>query len=104
MGWLNVALLDKAHAYFEPTADLNGFDGWRRIVHQIHQGAEVRRGTLRRVTKNMPKIAKLEGIDTGILHFEAVVRDYGKAGGTVPTNDELNADLNDMLQNKPLSS
>ena len=58
-GWLNVALLDKAHAYFEPTTDLNGFDGWRGIVRQIHQAAKVRRGTLRRVTKKMLQITKL---------------------------------------------
>ena len=58
-GWLNVALVEKGHAYFEPATGLNGFDGWRRIVHQIHQGAKVHRGTLRRAAKNMPNIVHI---------------------------------------------
>ncbi len=45
----------------------------------------------------MPPITELKDIDAGILHFEAVMRDYGGAGGAVRTDDELKEDLNDSL-------
>ena len=58
-GWPNTALQDKAHEYFEAADELNGFDGWRRIVQQIHKGSKTRKGNLRRIVKKMPMIAKV---------------------------------------------
>ena len=82
----------KAHDYSEAATELNGFDGWRRIVHQTHQWANTRRGTLRRIVEKMPQITRLEDIDAGILRFEAIMRDYAKAGGVVPTGPGLKDD------------
>ena len=96
-GWLNTALLDKAHEYFEAADELNGFDGWRRIVQQIHKGSKTRNGNLRRLVKKMPMIARVEDFDSGILRFEAIMRDYDRAGGVVPTSEEMKEDLIDIL-------
>ena len=90
---LIAALLDKAHDYFDVATELNGFNGRGRVIHQIHRGANLRRGTLRRGVGQLPQTAKLENIDSGIFRFEAVVRDYENAGGVTPTGAELKDDL-----------
>ncbi len=74
-GWLNTALLDKAPDYFEGAGELIEFDGWGCIVQQIHKGGKTRDGTLRRLIKQMPNIAKLEDIESGTIRFEAIMRD-----------------------------
>ena len=57
-GFLNTCLSGKARTCFEGADMCNGFDAWRRVVQQIHQGANVRLGTLRRLVKSPPQIAK----------------------------------------------
>ncbi len=83
-GFLNTCLADKARTCFEGADILNGFGAWRRIVQHIHQGANVRLGTLRRAVKNPPRIGKLEDIDSGIMRFEGIMKDYRNAGGVPP--------------------
>ena len=55
-GSMNTCLTGKAHEIWEGADPLNGFDAWRRFVQHIHQGANVRLGTPRRLVKNPPKI------------------------------------------------
>ena len=95
--FLNAALKGKAHEFFISCDELNGFDGWRRIVQLIYTSAKINRATLRRQVKLMPQITKIEDIDAGILHFESVMREYGKAGGVLPTDAEMKEDLKDTL-------
>jgi hypothetical protein len=45
----------------------------------------------------MPQITKVEDIDAGILHFEATMREYSKAGGALPSESEMKEDLIDTL-------
>ena len=97
-GFLNTCLQDKARTCFEGADVLNGFDAWRRIVRHVHQGANVRLGTLRKAVKNPPKIARLEDIDSGITRFENIMRDYRTAGGSPPEGVELK---NDFLETLP---
>ena len=96
-GFLNTCLSGKARTCFEGADMCNGFDAWRRVVQQIHQGANVRLGTLRRLVKSPPQIAKLEDIDAGIVRFEGIMKDYRTAGGTPPEGAELKNDLLETL-------
>ncbi len=98
-GFLNDCLSGKARSCFEGADPLNGFDAWRRVVQHIHQGANVRLGTLRRMVKNPPQIAKIEDIDQGIVRFEAIMKDYKTAGGSPPEGAELK---NDLLETLPM--
>ncbi len=96
-GFLNTCLSGKARTCFEGADMCNGFDAWRRVVQQIHQGANVRLGTLRRLVKSPPQIAKLEDIDAGIVRFEGIMKDYRAAGGVPPEGAELKNDLLETL-------
>ena len=96
-GFLNACLTATARTCFEGADALNGFDAWRRVVHHIHQGANVRLGTLRRLVKNPPQIRRIEDIDQGIVHFEAIMKDYKAAGGSPPEGIELKNDLLETL-------
>ena len=51
---------DKAHDYFEAASERNGFDGWRRVVHQTHQGAKTRKGHPDTSRQKDLQIAELE--------------------------------------------
>ena len=96
-GFLNTCLHGKAHECFESTPELHGFDAWRRIIQHIHQGAEIRLGTLRRAVKHPPAIARLEDVATGITRFEGIIKAYRDAGGTAPHEVELKNDLLETL-------
>ncbi len=97
-GFLNTCLTDKARTCFEGADILNGFDAWRRVIQHVHQGANVRLGTLRKAVKNPPKIGSLQDIDSGITRFESIMRDYRMAGGSPPEGIELK---NDFLETLP---
>ena len=99
-GWLSSALTAKAHDYFEPSGELNGFNGRRVTVHQIHQEPSTSRGALRRTVGNMPHITKLEGVGVGILCSEGIMGDFINAGGVIPTDGETKEDLLDALPNE----
>ena len=97
-GFMNTCLTGRAHEIWEGADPLNGFDAWRRIVHHIHKGAQVRLGTLRRLVKNPPMIKRLEDISEGVVHFEAIMKNYRLAGGSPPEGVELK---NDFLETLP---
>ena len=96
-GFLNTCLKDKARTFFQAADELNGWDGWRRVVMHIRRSRQVRLGTLRKKVRNPPPITKLEDVTIGITKYDNLLRDFEAAGGTPPDDMERKQDLLDTL-------
>ena len=68
-GFLNTCLKDKARTFFQAADELNGWDGWRRVVTHIRRGRHIRLGTLRKKVRSPRRIAKLEDVDIAVTKY-----------------------------------
>ena len=88
-GFLNSCLTGKAREEFDGADILDGVDGWRLVIQHIFQGAQTRKGLLRKSVKNPPAISKLEDVPSGITRFASIMKAYTGAGGSPPEGHEL---------------
>ena len=59
-GFLNTCLAGKAKEESEASGELDGLDGWRRVIQHIWQGAKLRQGFLRKIAKRLLAVTSLE--------------------------------------------
>ncbi len=90
---MNLCLKGEAHRAFQMADRLNGLDGWRIVVRSIHRGRDNRQAELRQMIKNPPRITKLEDVETGIIEYDSMIRDYIACDGTPPNDLERKTDL-----------
>ena len=79
-GFLRSCLKGEAETLFELAPELNGYEAWRIIVRDVHNGQNIRLATLRRLIKNPPSIQKLEDVNMGITRFENLINEFKAAG------------------------
>ena len=96
-GFLNSCLAGKAREEFEGADILDGMNGWRFVIQHIFQGAQTRKGLLRKAVKNPPSINKLEDVPSGITKFMAIMKAYKDVGGVPPEGHELKTDFLETL-------
>ena len=99
-GFLNGCLRGTAKTMFEEADDLNGLDGWRRVVRTIDvnlpQRLEELRIEVRCLTSKHMK--ELEHIPAGIAHFQSTLKEFKDAGGLGYTSSqEMKSDLLSIL-------
>ncbi len=94
-GFLSAAVSGTAEAIFKGAGSLNGIDAWRRLVRFINHGKALRLETLRREVKllHTKPISSLDKVEEGVAEWENVYREYKLAGGTMPQDPEMKADL-----------
>ncbi len=94
-GFLSAAVSGTAETIFKGAGSLNGIDVWRRLARFIDHGKALRLETLRREVKMLhtKPISSLDKVEEGVAEWENVYREYKLAGGTMPEDPEMKADL-----------
>jgi hypothetical protein len=88
---------------FEEAGDLNGLDGWRRVVRTIDVNLPQRLEELRIEVRGLTSknIKDLEQTPAGIAHFQATLKEFKEAGGLGYTSSpEMKSDLLSILPGK----
>ena len=96
-GFLNHCVTGDARAMFDGADVLNGLDAWRRIIHHIRKNRWVRREQLRKLIKHIPKIAKLEDIESTIITYDNNVKLYQEASEKIVDPVDKKSDLMEAL-------
>ncbi len=68
----------------------NGFAAWRALVWEINSGRSARMLTLREEVHRPAPIKDYRMISTAISRYDITLVDFVAAGGTRPSEDELN--------------
>ncbi len=94
-GFLSAAISGTAETIFKGAKTLNGIDAWRRLARFIDHGKAIRLETLRQEVKMLhtKSIASLDKVEEGVAAWENVHQEYALAGGTLPEDPEMKADL-----------
>ena len=98
-GFMSNAVSAEADTIFKGADDLNGFDAWRRLIRYITHGASIKLEMMRTEMKHSyaKPIKNVETVAIGIAEFELRYKEYGEAGGTLPTDQGQKADLPNIL-------
>ena len=83
-GALSSCLVGRARDELEVAGELDGMDDWRRAAQHISQGAQVRKGLVRKAAEHPPDIAKLEGVTADITRPDGIMYAYTDVGGAPP--------------------
>ena len=89
-GFLNGCLGGSAKTMFEGAGDLNGLDGWRRVVRTIDVNLPQRLEELRAEVRGLTSknIKDLEQIPAGIAHSQSTLDEFKGAGGLGYTSSQ----------------
>ena len=98
-GFLSNCISGEMETVFKTADTLQGFEAWRRIVRYIEHGKDIKLEGMRNDMKtlHLRPIRSLEQVPIGISEFEFKIKEYEDAGGTVPTESEMKADLLHIL-------
>ena len=81
-GFLNLCLQGDAKEVFGQANMLDGLNAWRLVVYDMRNSSWVRIAQLRKATKNVPHITRLEDVNQHIMKFEANIKEYVAAAGS----------------------
>ena len=97
--FLNHCVSGDARHTFRGADQLNGLEAWRLLIIDFRKGIWFRKEHLRRLTKDVPAIAKLEDVAQAVSLYDQNVRDYE----TVTHKGKIDDDQrkSDLLQALP---
>ena len=98
-GFLNLCLSGEAKDVFGQANMLDGLNAWRLVVYDLRNSSWVRIAQLRKATKNVPSVQKLEDVNMHIMKYETNIKEYVAAAGdhVRPPDSVLKEDLFESL-------
>jgi len=94
-GFLAGCLSGPADTHFKKADDCNGLDAWRRVMRVIDGGLPHKLEEIRDIVRDIHRkpIKDVEGVVEGVAQFEQTLKEFGEAGGDVPSDSQKKSDL-----------
>ena len=98
-GFMNQCVSGEAREVFDQANLMDGFNAWRHLIYEMRNSSWVRIAQLRKLTKNVPRVTRIEDVSQHIMKYESNLKEYIAAAGehVRPTDNVLKEDLAESL-------
>ncbi len=96
-GFLNINVTDDAWEVFENVDRGQGFEAWRKVLHDVVKKTRAEKIKMERIVLNPPQCSNIEQIPMALERWETAHKNYREAGGTALDDDRKKGALIGML-------